>query len=346
MTVAADRSVELAAGTRPLLRDEPDAEFRTLLADAWALTSAGDMNKATLLLERARAVSEQAQFSDTDRARVVFQLGCCRFKLGRVPNAVQLFTAALELSERSSEPDDRLRVDVLRWRTRCYRRQREWQAARADADAALELAEHLGDAGVLADAYLQASAVAERTGQLLVGRFYVERAVELFRHAGRLLDAGKALNNLGGILFLLDCPDEAKERLSEAFAIALELGDNVDAGYAVSSTAQVLVRGGDPVGGERAARHALQLLGDRSDHINEIGNAQLVLGRALLEQNRFDEAETSLAAADASVSQMDSIGHRAAVWLVQGDLATRRGDLETAATVYRQAAEALQDVRF
>jgi tetratricopeptide (TPR) repeat protein len=299
-----------------------------------------------LLLERARAVSEQERFSEADRARVMFQLGCCRFTLGLVPNAVQLFTAALDLCDRSGEPADRLRVDALRWRARSYRRQREWEAARADADAAIELGEHLGDAGVLADAYLQASAVAERTGQLMVARFYVERSVELFRHAGRLLDAGKALNNLGGILFLLECPDEAKDRLSEAFAIALELGDNVDAGYAVSSTAQVLVRGGDAVGGERAARHALQLLVDRADHVNEIGNAQLVLGRALMEQDRFDEAEQTLAAADASVEQMDSLGHRAAVWLAQGDLASRRGDLETAATVYRRAAEALQDVRF
>ena len=199
---------------------------------------------------------------------------------------------------------------------------------------------------MLADAYLQASAVAERTGQLLVARFYLEHAVDLFRNAGRLLDAGKALNNLGGILFLLDCNAEAKDRLSEAFAVALELGDDVDAGYAVSSTAQVLVRSGNPVEGERAARHALLLLGGRADHVNEIGNAQLVLGRSLLEQGRLDEAEESLAAADTSVRQMDSVGHRAAVWLAQGDLAARRGDVETAATVYRRAAEALQDVRF
>ena len=342
MTMAATQ--EIAA--RPLLRDRPDTEFRTLLADAWDQMSGGDAPKALFLLERARAVSEQPLFSDVDRARVVFQLGCCRFNLGRVPNAVQLFTAALDLCDRSGEPADRLRVDVLRWRTRCYRRQREWDAARADADAALELAEDLGDAGVLADAYLQASAVAERTGQLLVARFYLEHAVDLFRNAGRLLDAGKALNNLGGVLFLLDCTEEAKERLSEAFAVALELGDDVDAGYAVSSTAQVLVRSGNPVEGERAARHALALLAGRTDHVNEIGNAQLVLGRSLLEQGRLDEAGESLAAADTSVRQMDSVGHRAAVWLAQGDLATRRGDVGSAATVYRRAAEALQDVRF
>lgn len=341
-----DTAIELLTDARPLLRDEPETELRALLDEAWGRMSVGEVEKAVGMLTRARAISEQTRFTDADRAKVLYQLGCCRLKLGMVPNAVQLLSMALELSERSGEVTDRLRVDVLRWRTRCYRRQREWDAARADADAAVELAEHVGDASLLADSYLQASLVAERSGQLLVARFYVERAIEHFRHAGDVLDAGKALNNLGGILFLLGCPDEAKERLNEAFRIALELENDVDAGYAVSSIAQVLVRSGEAAEGERAARHALHLLGDRTDHVNEIGSTQLVLGRALLEQGRLADAEEQFGAADDSYKQMDSIGHRATVWLAQGDLATRRGDLETAAPIYRRAADALQDVRF
>ncbi len=106
------------------------------------------------------------------------------------------------------------------------------------------------------------------------------------------------------------------------------------------------MRCGEAAEGERAARHALQLLGDRTDHVNEIGSAQLVLGRALLEQGRLADAEQAFNTANDSFKQMDSVGHRATVWLAQGDLATRRGDLETAAPIYRRAAEALQDVRF
>jgi tetratricopeptide (TPR) repeat protein len=341
-----DTAIELLTDARPLLHDEPETELRALLDEAWGRMSLGEVEKAVAMLTRARAISEQTHFTDADRAKVVYQLGCCRLKLGMVPNAVQLLTMALELCERSGEVTDRLRVDVLRWRTRCYRRQREWDAARGDADAAVELAEHVGDSSLLADSYLQASLVAERSGQLLVARFYVERAVEHFRHAGDVLDAGKALNNLGGILFLLGYPDDAKARLKEAFAIALELENDVDAGYAVSSIAQVLVRCGEAAEGERAARHALHLLGDRTDHVNEIGSAQLVLGRALLEQGRLADAEQAFGSANDSFKQMDSVGHRATVWLAQGDLATRRGDLETAAPIYRRAAEALQDVRF
>jgi hypothetical protein len=43
---------------------------------------------------------------------------------------------------------------------------------------------------------------------------------------------------------------------------------------------------------------------------------------------------------------MSSGSHRAEAWIAQGDLAARRGDDRTAARLYRQATDALQDVRF
>ena len=84
----------------------------------------------------------------------------------------------------------------------------------------------------------------------------------------------------------------------------------------------------------------------REDRIDEIGNARLVLGRALLEQDRLDEAETALAEAEDALAQLSSGPHRAAAWVAQGDLAQRRGDDRQAAVLYRRAAEALQDFRF
>jgi hypothetical protein len=80
--------------------------------------------------------------------------------------------------------------------------------------------------------------------------------------------------------------------------------------------------------------------------MDEIGNARLVLGRALLEQDRLDEAETALAEAEDALAQLSSGSHRAAAWVAQGDLARRRGDDRAAAGLYRRAAEALQDFRF
>ena len=97
---------------------------------------------------------------------------------------------------------------------------------------------------------------------------------------------------------------------------------------------------------EEHARQALELLGAREDRLDEIGNARLVLGRSLLEQGRLEEAETALGEAEDALSQLSSGSHRAAAWVAQGDLAQRRGDDRRAATLYRAAAETLQDFRF
>lgn len=339
-------ALELLDEAAPLVRARPELELRALLAEAWGRTAIGEVGAALGLLERARALSDDRPFTDADRARVLFRLGCCRLKLSAVANALELFTVALDLCDRSGLPCDRLRAEILDWRTRCYRRQRDWEAAQRDAESAIELAESVGDSRLIASTYLQASLVGERRGQLFVAQCYAERARELFLEVGDDLAAGKVLNNLGGIYFLLDRPEDAKAALTESFRIALDRGDDVDAAYAVSSTAQVFLHTGDFAEAEAKARYALELLADRNDHVNELGSAQLVLGRALLEQERFDEADAALRAADDSFARMDSDGHRSAARLARGDVAAKRGDATAAAALYRSAAEVLQDVRF
>ena len=105
----------------------------------------GEMREALPLLARAREIVEDSVFSDVDRAEVLFRLGCCRYRLTSVSTALALFTEALELAERSGIPCDRLRSRIFGWRSRCYRRQRDWEAAREDVERALELAEALDD---------------------------------------------------------------------------------------------------------------------------------------------------------------------------------------------------------
>jgi len=115
----------------------------------------------------------------------------------------------------------------------------------------------------------------------------------------------------------------------------------------VSSLAQVHLRTGEVETAEEQARHALSLLdGSEDEFMLEIGNAQLVLGRALLEQDRLDEAEDVFKQAESTFDQAESASHRAAVWVAQGDLLQRRNDDRGAARQYRRAAETLQDFRF
>jgi transcriptional regulator with XRE-family HTH domain len=331
------------------LQFSPEArelEFRALLAESWARMYHGELRPALDQLGRARELSEQDGFSDVERADVLYRMGVCRYKLTSINTAQTLLSEALDLADRSGVPCDRLRSHILEWRSRCSRRQRDFEAAREDIECALELAERLDDTLTVAHVTFQASLVAERDGQWLRARSLAERAKELYDAHGDRVNLGRMLNNLGGLNFLLGKPEDAIAYLKRAFSVALEVGSDADAAQAVSSLAQVHLGDGDYGLAEEQARHALELLDGRTDFLDEIGNAQIVLGRALLEQDRLDEAERAFADAEQSLSQLSSASHRAVAWTAQGDLASRRGDDRAAAALYRRAAEALQDVRF
>jgi tetratricopeptide (TPR) repeat protein len=324
----------------------PELEVRTLSGEAWALMRTGEVKPAIDLLNRARSLTEDAMFSDVDRADILFRLGACRLELSSIQTAIGLFNEALTLAERSELPCDRLRAEILRLRSRCYRRQRDYEAAREDLERALELSEGLGDVRAVARVYFQASLVADRQGQWVLARKYAEQAKAQFEDLADRATVGRVLNNLGGINFLLGHPEEAIEQLNQSFKVLLEYGSEADAARAVSSLAQVHLRTGQVEPAEEQARQALKLLGDRIDVIDEIGNAQLVLGRSLLEQGRLDEAADAFDAAEQNFDQLSSISHRASAWIAKGDLAARRGQDQVAAQLYRRAAEALQDLRF
>jgi tetratricopeptide (TPR) repeat protein len=341
-------AITLLAGVTEAVPAEaaPDLELRALLAESWARMYIGEMREALPLLTRARELAEDPVFSDVDRAEVLFRLGCCRYRLASVSTALALFTEALDLAERSGIPCDRLRSRIFGWRSRCYRRQRDWEAAREDVERALELAEALDDRRATADAYFLGALVSERRGQWVAARSYAERAKVLYEEIDDRANTGKLLTTLGGLTFLLGKPNESIPLFKQAFAVALEVGSDADAAQAVSSLAQVHLRTGQLELAEQQAGHALELLADRVDFIDEIGNAQLVLGRSLLEQGRLEEAEEKFRAAEESFEQLSSASHKAAAWTAQAELAVRRGEKEDAIQLYQQAVEALQDFRF
>lgn len=336
----------LRPASAPLAESEPSLALRGLLAEGAALVELGRPSEALAVLGRGRELAESGACSDAERATVLFQLGRCRYKLSSVATAVALFSHALELLQDGESADDRLRARVLRWRSRCYRRQRDWEAAREDIESALELAAHLADPEALAHAYFQASIVAERQGRWVLARSHAERAHALYEAQEDRLAVGRALNNLGGLNFLLGNVDEAIGLLTRAYEAALDVDSEPDAAQAISSLAQVNLRTGDAARAEEQARRALELLGDRVDFLDERGNAELVLGRALLQQGRLDAAEEALVACEQTFAQLDSASHRAAAWTGRAELAVRRGDTETALRLYRLATETLQDFRF
>jgi tetratricopeptide (TPR) repeat protein len=343
-----DESIEEYARALPAVLGTGAVELHVhaLKGEAMAHAHNGDVKNALAMLGEARELVEREEFSDIDRAEVLYRLGVCRYLLSSISTAVSLFNEALVLGERSGLPSDELRLNVFSWRSRCYRRQRDYEAAREDVELALELAEAMHDARALGAAYFQASVLAERDGHWVLARTYAEKAKAQYEELSDRANVGRLLNNLGGLEFLLGKPEQAVDHLKHSFAVALELGHEEEAATAISSLAQVHLRTGDVQRAEEQALHALELIGDRKNMVDEVGNARLVLGRALLEQDRLDEAEVAFGEADDAFAKLSSGSHRAAAWIAQGDLATKRGDERRAAVLFRRAAETLQDFRF
>ncbi len=324
----------------------PTLELRTLSGEAWALQQSGEINPALALLRQARELAESPQFSDVDRADVLFRIGVCRYKLSSVGTAVSLFDEALALAERSGLPCDLLRADILGWRSRCHRLQRDYVAAHEDVERALELAQDLGDRRAIANTYFQASLIAQRQGHWVQSRGYAQRAKNLYQELNDERNVGRLLLALGGLTLLLGDEDQAVEHLKASFSRALESDSPPDAAQALQGLARVHLNRGEYDQADELARKALALLDGREDYLHEVCPSQLVLGRALMERGRLDEAGDCFRAADAAAEQLASISHRTEAWVALGDLAARRGDDRESARLYRNAAEALQEIRF
>jgi len=342
-----DEALESIDGLADSVRSwSPELELRALLVESSARIQTSEIDRVLEVLGRARELAEGPGFTDIDRARVLFHLGRCRYKMSSIGTAVSLLSEALELVKRSALSDDRLVSGILRWRSRCYRRQRDWVAARDDCEKALELAEALGDPRSMAHSFFQMSIIADRHGRWVLARSYAERAKALYEEHDDRRNVGRLLNNLGVLNSHFGKPAEAEVLLKDAFRIALELGSEADAAQAVCSLASVHLGAGELEQAEEQARHALGLLADRIDWLDEIGTAYLVLGRSLLEQGRLDEAEEGFVLSESTFAQLSSGSHKAAAWMAQGDLAERRGDERRALDLYRRAAQTLEDVQF
>ena len=321
---------------------DPGRALRLLNGEAWARIRTGELGEAMTLLEQAAALSVTPGFTAVDRAEVVFRVGVVRYSESSITEAVLLFDEALVLAER--EPaSDRLRSDILHWRSRCHRRNRDWVAAGEDVASALELAESSSDSRRIADALFQASLVAQRQARWVLARSQAEQARALFARLGDRATVARLENNLAGLNHLLGNAGVAIELLDASFATFVDLDLPIDAGYVCSSLAEIRLEAGELELAEEQARNALDLLAGRIDHLQEVGTAELTLGRALGAQGRLDEADVCIARAEEAFAQASSVGHRSSAWIARGDLATERGNDRTAASLYRRAARALRE---
>jgi tetratricopeptide (TPR) repeat protein len=294
------------------------------------------------VLGEARAVAAGPSGSRGEQSEVAYLTAVCCYSLSEITTAVTEFDRALTLLDEAEEPNDRLRLDIHQWRSRCYRRLRDFDAAREDIDRALELCLTITDVRPRAEVHLQASLVADRLGRWVLARRYAETSRDLYAEIGDTATMGRLLNNIAGINHELGEDDVAIAQLREAFAIFVEVNLEAEAGYVLSSLAEIHRAKGELDEAEVIAARALGLLEGRLDHVQEIGTAQLVLARAHIEQGELDEAEQILAAVDASYAATESVAHQARSWMARGELELLRENDAEAARLYREAAIAFQ----
>jgi tetratricopeptide (TPR) repeat protein len=314
--------------------------LRALLVESWSRMRIGQHGEALRALDSARVLAEGSEFTDLTRADVLFRLGCCRAELAQLAPAIAHFTLALELCDRSSLPANPLIVRILEWRHRCYQRQGDWSAARDDVERTLALVERSNDRTTMTRALLEASSITSRSGDPLVARMYAEEAQSLLEVSGDRAGIARLLGDLATLELRLGEHKRAVAHLEESHDLAVALGDVTESGRALAALAKVHYAGGAFTAAEEAAGAAIVALAQTAA---DDADVRLLLGRALLAQERLDDAEAALEAADASAR---TAGARAAIWTARGDLCTARGDDRGAATFFRRAAEALQDVRF
>jgi tetratricopeptide (TPR) repeat protein len=331
----------------PLRRSLPAGAPRSVHRDAvrgetWALIRLGRVTAAAEVLREASLSAGEGDEARDEQAEIAYLTAVCCYTISEIASAQVEFARALRLLDEAGEPNDRLRLDIHQWRSRCYRRLRDWEAAREDIDRALELCDAIDDTRRSAEVNLQASLVAERQGRWVAARRYAETSREGFSAVGDTITAARALNNVAGLNHLLGNDEDAVLQLREALEVFVGAGLDAEAGYALSSLAEIYREQGKLPDAEEAAHRALALLGGRLDHVQEIGTAQLVLARAHLEQGALDRAEEMLAAADESYARTESVSHLARSLMTRGELELERRNDAAAAQLYREAATALQ----
>lgn len=341
-----DAALELLDELSADIRHDPALVLRHRLAASWALMSTGRLDRAAELLAHAEQVAASPTFDARDRAEVLYRCGCVALKRTEVAEATALFTRALDTNQRSQRPSDILTAQALEWRSRCYQLGRDWGAALRDAERSLELATSVGDELAQAHALFQAANVVHRQRQHLLARCYGEQALGLYRKHNDLRAAAQTLNNLGVFNFLLGDTATAESLFEDAAMTAAEAGSDADVAQAVSSLAQLYVRTDRPEEARVRAERAVAMLAGRTDYLDELGNAQLIVAKALGAGGDLAAATAWIERAEHSFASLGSTSHLAVAWVARGDLARAGGDVDAAADLYRRAAESLQDWHF
>jgi tetratricopeptide (TPR) repeat protein len=339
------------------MRKSPQNELKDAL-DAFAR---GDM---TVALPRLRSAAESVAKGTSSRSEILERLGSVLARTGRFAEADETLTQAVDAAKTAGDRGAELRVLIERliWRL---------EARRATEDEAIELArmaipefDRLGDELGLAKAWhllgdehvvsswtagtealerallhARRSGDQREIGDLMwwLGVTYhfgpmpvneaIRRCEEIRRAApneDRTVEAG-TLGVLAGLTAMQGQFTEARTLFAQGLTVLEQLGLTLRMATRRTISGAIELLADEPVAAERELRWGydrLEAMGEKADQ----GGIGAQLGEALYRQGRYDEAE------------------RYAVRDVRAKLLARRGDLETAEMLAREAVVAADAV--
>jgi tetratricopeptide (TPR) repeat protein len=201
----------------------PELEVRTLAGEAWAKMRTGEVKAAIDLLQRARSLTEEAMFSDVDRADILFRLGACRLELSSIQTAIGLFNEAWALAEGLG--DARAIARAYFQASLVAERRGQWVLARKYAEQAKAQYEEIADRATVGRLLNNLGGI-----NFLLGK--PEEAIEQLNESFKVLlehgseaDAARAVSSLAQVNLRTGQIEPAEEQARQALKL---LGDRVD----------------------------------------------------------------------------------------------------------------------
>jgi tetratricopeptide (TPR) repeat protein len=301
-----------------------------LLLRAKAANMVGDYTSSMSLLE---SLSEDDQAAV--RSEALTEMGKVRSKQGRLEEASELFSRALDCS-----------ADLPGTHSKALRGLAVVKNKLGDHGEAQELLEASArDAMAAVDTRGMLLAHLE-LGNVFIGRGMYEDAISHFSKCAAgfgPVDLANVLTNMGIACAHLGRLEEARAHLENAVRLADETGQPRSRAYAQTSLAEVLVRCGEPEAAKEGCFSALEVLTELDDRVGmsaayaNLGMAERASGNLTAAEGHYRESLSTLA----GVSVPRSLGARklelAGLLLEKGERGEARALFEESCGHFREA---------
>lgn len=180
----------------------------------------------------------------------------------------------------------------------------EHERARRGYEAALEQAEELGDAQLMADALHSLGLLADRLGRE-GSRALFERALALQRQLGDRWGVATSLNSMALAEARTGRLREARDLLLESLALKRSLGDTQGIAYALNNLGAVSMDLGETAAARAFAERSLELKRELGD-VGGVANSLANLARVATLEGRIAQARQLLREATAALGTLEA----------------------------------------